>query len=282
MLKVGSQSFGLSAHETMKIAEHLYLRGYTTYPRTESTTFSPNFNFKEVLLSLKDHDEYGEYASDLLKNGMNKPRKGVDAGDHPPITPVKSANGELHGAELRVYDYITSNFLACISQDATYDAVRTEFMIGDEKFKMKGQILLDPGFIEIQPWQRHEDKEIPLFEVASIIDVKGTHIGEGRTEPPTYLTEADLISQMEKHGIGTDASIPTHIQNIIDRNYVTIQDPGRKLVPTALGNALVKGYCEIDPELALPQVRSNIEKSCELIAKGKADFNQVINPLDFG
>lgn len=40
LLKVGSQTYGFSAHETMKIAEHLYLRGFTTYPRTESTTFS--------------------------------------------------------------------------------------------------------------------------------------------------------------------------------------------------------------------------------------------------
>ena len=59
LLKVCSQSFGYSSHETMKIAEHLYLRGFTTYPRTESTTFSPNFNFKEVLTSLKDHENYG-------------------------------------------------------------------------------------------------------------------------------------------------------------------------------------------------------------------------------
>ena len=139
LLKVGSQSFGCGAHETMKIAEHLYLRGFTTYPRTESTTFSNNFNFKEVLTSLREHREYGSYATSLLKDGYEKPRKGIDAGDHPPITPVRAAGpNELGGLEQKIYDYITSNFLACISQDAKYSGIRTELLIGEEKFKLKG------------------------------------------------------------------------------------------------------------------------------------------------
>jgi len=86
----------------------------------------------------------------MLRSGFNKPRKGVDAGDHPPITPVKSARaGELSGPELTIYEYITANFLACISHDATYDCLRTEFMLGQEKFKLKGQILIDAGFLDV-------------------------------------------------------------------------------------------------------------------------------------
>ena len=150
LLKVGSQSFGLSAFETMKIAEHLYLRGFTTYPRTESTTFSANFNFKEVLTALQSHEDFGPYSKGLLKNGFNKPKKGVDAGDHPPITPVKAPQpGELRAHEMKIYEYIASNFLACISKDATYDMIRMEMLIGEEKFKLKGQVLLEPGFLEI-------------------------------------------------------------------------------------------------------------------------------------
>jgi DNA topoisomerase-3 len=101
--------------------------------------------------------------------------------------------GQLHDRELKIYEYIASNFLACISKDATYIGVRATLNIGDEDFKLKGQIVVNPGFLEVMPWQQHADKEIPNYQVGDVIDVKSTKITESRTEAPGYLTEADLI-----------------------------------------------------------------------------------------
>lgn len=102
------------------------------------------------------------------------------------------------------------------------------------------------------------------------LDVK-----ERMTTPPTYLTESELISRMEKHGIGTDASISTHIENILKRNYVELI-PGRKLKPSRLGLVLAQGYHLIDASLVLPQIRSDIEGQCNQIAKGEREKDDVV------
>lgn len=70
-------------------------------------------------------------------------------------------------------------------------------------------------------------------------------IYELKTNPPDSLTESELLTLMEKHGIGTDASMASHINNICEREYVTIGQ-NRKLIPTQLGYNLAKGYQIID------------------------------------
>ena len=108
----------------MRAAEHLYLSGYLSYPRTESSSYPSSFDFRETLGALRHHWELGEYAAELIKTGYSSPRHGHDAGDHPPITPVgvPSTPAALGGSdEARLFDMVVRHFLASISPDETYE-----------------------------------------------------------------------------------------------------------------------------------------------------------------
>ena len=89
-----------------------------------------------------------------------------------------------------------------------------------------------------------EQEKVPDLKKGDELFVQDIKLIEKQTSPPDYLTESEVISLMEKHGIGTDASIPVHINNIVQRNYVTVT-PSRKLVPTSLGIVLVHGYQKV-------------------------------------
>lgn len=91
------------------------------------------------------------------------------------------------------------------------------------------------GAAQIMPWLAIDDGQTaPKLKEGDRCTVEQVKLGEHKTCAPDYLTESELITLMEQHGIGTDASIPTHINNIGQRNYVTVIS-GRRLQPTSLG-----------------------------------------------
>ncbi|XP_074897693.1 DNA topoisomerase 3-beta-1 isoform X2 [Buteo buteo] len=228
MLRVASAALGMGPQHAMQIAERLYTQGYISYPRTETTHYPENFDLKGCLRQQANNPYWAETVKALLSEGINRPRKGHDAGDHPPITPMRAATE----AEL--------------------------------------------GFTEIMPWHSIPlEESLPHCEKGDLFPIGEIKLLEKQTSPPDYLTEAELITLMEKHGIGTDASIPVHINNICQRNYVTVES-GRRLKPTNLGIVLVHGYYKIDAELVLPTIRSAVEKQLNLIALGKANYHQVL------
>lgn len=68
--------------------------------------------------------EWGSEVANIIAEGMNKPRKGHDAGDHPPITPMKLANrSDLDGDSWKLYDYITRHFIATVSHFLVYETM---------------------------------------------------------------------------------------------------------------------------------------------------------------
>eukprot|EP00249_Psilotum_nudum_P012211 c23652_g1_i1 orf=91-2673(+) len=277
MLKVASSALGMGPHHTMQIAERLYIQGYISYPRTESTAYPSSFDLRGTLLALSNNPNWGDYVRTLLADGLHLPKGGVNVGDHPPITPMQLAReSDLGGDAWKLYQYITQHFLGSVSPNCKYMRTRIELVGGVEKFSCSGQTVLIPGYTTIMPWLAIPEESLPEFDIGESVQIAEVELFEGHTSPPGYLTESELISLMEKHGIGTDASIPVHINNICERNYAQVK-VGRCLVPTVLGITLVRGYQCIDADLCLPNIRSFIEQQITLVAKGQADYSHVVH-----
>lgn len=124
-----------------------------------------------------------------------------------------------------------------------------------------------------------DDLLIPNVKQGDNLLIVDAKLSERRTIAPPYLSESDLIGLMEKNGIGTDASIPQHINNICQRQYVKVQPNDRRLIPTQLGIVLVHGYQRIDSELVLPNSRANVEKILNQISKGERDYRSVLKEI---
>ena len=155
------------------------------------------------------------------------PEGGHDAGDHPPITPTALAReGELTGDSWRLYEYITRHFIATLMPNQQSLRTKITFVTQDENreiFVWTGSRMVKAGFTAVMPWRDVVDDYVPegikKGDTYELVDVR---LKEGLTSPPPYLTESDLISLMEKLGIGTDASMAVHINNICERRYVQV------------------------------------------------------------
>ena len=112
--------------------------------------------------------------------------------------------------------------------------------IAGEEFVGHGLTVIQRNYLEVYIYERWSDKEIIDYEGIQEFEPTSIEVVEGHTEPPKLLTEADLISLMDKHGIGTDATHAEHIETCKNREYVFVEDRD-KLVPGKLAMALVEG-----------------------------------------
>ena len=89
-----------------------------SYPRTESTAYPSSFDFRGALAALLNNPLWSNDVRTLLDAGFVKPRQGHDAGDHPPITPMRSATEAALGTDAwRLYQYICQHFIGTVSPE---------------------------------------------------------------------------------------------------------------------------------------------------------------------
>ncbi|KAL4442252.1 hypothetical protein ABPG74_009270 [Tetrahymena malaccensis] len=280
MLRIASKKYEIGPHDAIQIAESLYLLGFITYPRTETTKYPNEFDFKQVLnaISNSKFNNMANYAKNLLSEPLNKPYKGVDSGDHPPITPTQMAPNSLNPQQMKIYELVCKNFLGSLSQDAKIENTTYLLSSGQNQFEVKKSTLIYSGYLDIVPWESVSisNPNIENIQEGDTIKYEQAEVLTLLTQPPSYLSESDLIGLMEQNGIGTDASMPQHIKNITDRNYVYVNIKERQLIPTQLGIALIHAYKDIDNELVAPELRRNMEEQISQIAKGQMTKEELV------
>ncbi|KAF9010781.1 prokaryotic type I DNA topoisomerase [Cyathus striatus] len=275
--KAGSRLLRMAPKKVLDIAERLYQQGFLSYPRTETDQYDNQFDFhalinKQAAENAPWIDFVRRRVLSLQHDDFSPPRKGKNNDKaHPPIHPTNFA-GNLAGDEKKVYEYITRRFLASCSKDAIGYQTTIEVEYGGEQFSATGIIVIERNYLDVYPYDKWTDCAIPLFDEGAEFEPTICEMKEGQTSKPNLLTEADLVTLMDKNGIGTDATIAQHIQTIIDRDYVIERMEGstKYLVPSTLGIGLIEGYNQIGLEKSVskPQLRRETERAMVQVCQG--------------
>ncbi|PWY80047.1 DNA topoisomerase III [Aspergillus eucalypticola CBS 122712] len=288
---MGSRYLRMDSQTIMKVAEALYTKGFISYPRTETDQFDKGIDLKKLVEKQLPDGNWGQYARNLLDGAFKTPRSGRHNDQaHPPIHPICwVAPTALTADEKKVYEFVVRRFLACCSEDAKGQSTEVEIQYGDEFFHAKGLLVLERNYLDVYVYDKWESsQQLPNFQMGEMFEPTEAKIFDGKTTPPNYLTEPELIGLMDANGIGTDATMAEHIAKIKERQYVAVHSRGsgrnavKELIPTRLGIALVEGYDNVfagipdSPSLSKPFLRKEMELRMREICAGRRTRQQVV------
>lgn len=286
----GSRFLRMNSQQIMKIAEELYNKGWISYPRTETDQFDRAIDLKAIVRKQTQDGTWGAYAQGLLDGAFKQPRSGRNNDQaHPPIHPVNYVVPTTLGTDQRrVYEFVVRRFLACCSDDAKGEATDVEILYGDETFHTHGLLVLQRNYLDVYVYDKWESSEqLPSFQHGEIFEPTEANIVDGKTCPPSYLTEPELIGLMDANGIGTDATMAEHIAKIQERQYVATRpraatggrQPVQEFIPTKLGVALIEGYDNVGfvTSLSKPFLRKEMELKMREICAGTKTKRDVVH-----
>ncbi|MFX1512704.1 MAG: DNA topoisomerase, partial [Promethearchaeota archaeon] len=265
----GARFFRASPKNIADVAEKLYNNGFITYPRTESSFYLEK-DLTHLVKEFKEHSEYGQISVEVISIGNTaNPSKGKFSKDHEPIRPAKSAEkkeitkaikGNPWQKELawRIYNYVVLRFFATVHKDGKLTTRTMEIDVRGESFVASGTTIIEKGFLSIYPFRRIQESTLPPLSLNQETPLSISKV-EGWTQPPSLWTEASIIKEMARQGIGTDATRSTHLATVNTRGFVTVEGRNRSLIPTSLGLAFYEVFTEYAPELIHPAIRGKIE-----------------------
>ncbi len=277
-----NRKFGFSARDTMSVAQKLYEKGFITYMRTDSTRLSG-----QAIEAAREGivDQYGKkYLSERVRNYTSKGKSAQEA--HEAIRPsgsrfVMPEQSGLRDRELKIYDLIWKRTIATQMAEAeleftnvSIEATSTE---ATATYRSSGKKILFPGFFRAyvegsdDPDAALENQEqfLPNLTVGDRTELQDLVFSEHETKPPARYTEATLVKELEKSGVGRPSTYAAVISTIQDRGYA--KKEGKALVPSFTAFAVTALLEQHFPDLVDSDFTSNLEDKLDEVANGKQD-----------
>lgn len=268
-------SFGVK--KTMMLAQRLYESGYITYMRTDSTNLSG-----EAVETCRGYilDNYGERYLPETPNSYSSKEGAQEA--HEAIRPSEVARlpNQLSGMDRdaeRLYALIWQQFVACQMTPAEFTSTNVTVAAGDYQLRAKGRVIRFEGFLKVSPpnSKKEDDGLLPDVKVGDVLQLHELLPSQHFTKPTARYTEASLVKELEKRGIGRPSTYASIISTIQERGYVHVQN--RRFYADKMGDVVTERLVESFSDLMDFGFTANMEQSLDAVAAGERDWHELLD-----
>ncbi|WP_315807620.1 type I DNA topoisomerase [Pseudomonas sp. C9-3] len=275
--QAASNRLGFGVKKTMMMAQRLYEAGYITYMRTDSTNLSADAI--DMVRGFID-SEFGKKYLPAKPNFYSSKEGAQEA--HEAIRPsdVNLRPTQLSGMERdaeRLYDLIWRQFVACQMPPAEYLSTTVSAAAGDFELRAKGRILKFDGYTKVLPQQSKpgEDDVLPVMNQGDAMKLLKLDPSQHFTKPPARFSEASLVKELEKRGIGRPSTYAAIISTIQERGYVTTHN--RRFYAEKMGDIVTDRLNESFSNLMDYGFTAGMEENLDDVAQGERDWKNVLD-----
>jgi len=290
-----AKKLGFGSKRTMRLAQNLYegielgraegAVGMITYMRTDSSRVAESAAqaAREYLLQ--------HYSEEFLSKGMQLYGAGKDSNAqdaHEGIRPTdpsrtpESVAKHLTPDQLKLYTLIWQRFMASQMAPAVFDTTTVDFDLGRYLFRATGSVIKFKGFLSLYKEAREEgeskaledEQALPAIEPGEHAPVRAIIPSQHFTEPPPRYSEASLVKELEKLGIGRPSTYASIISTLTDRHYAELEQ--RRFFPTPLGESVEKVMVKQFPAVFNVGFTSEMETELDKVEEGDLAWQRVL------
>jgi len=277
--QAASQALGLSPERTMQIAQRLYEAGLITYHRTDGADVAPEA--QRAALQHIARTFGGDYVPNQPHSYQAKTKHAQEAHEAIRPTDVAQLPAQVEGDGAALYALIWQRFVASQMAPARYAAQLVEVLAGKThgqpyplSFQAKARTLTFEGFLKVYQEPPDPDAEaetetaLPFLQESTALHLVEWSPTERQTKAPPRFTEASLVRELERLGIGRPSTYASMVQTLKQREYAKLQK--KRLVPTNTGMILCDFLVAHFPDLFAVPYTARLEEALDAVARGEA------------